>query len=163
MRYVTVRTALAAALCAAACGPTVDVGSGVRVDGISTGWLDAGITNGLNKLVPAVSFSLTNVSPEVLPLLQVNAVFRRAGQESEWGARFASAAGPKGLAPGHSTATLMLSSDLGYTGSESRAEMLKNARFVDVDVDLYCKYSSTQWVKLGRYAVRRQMVAAVPR
>ena len=152
-----------ASICGSACGgPTVDLTSGLRIADVSTGWLDAGRANGLNKLVPTVSFTLTNVSGAVLPLLQVNAVFRRAGQESEWGARFATAADPKGLVAGASTRKLTLSSDLGYTGADPRDEMLRNAQFVDVDVDLFCKYSATQWVRLGRYPVRRQLVAAVP-
>jgi hypothetical protein len=151
--------AVGSILASSACGPSVDLVAGLRVDGLSTGWVDAGAANGLNKLVPTVSLSLTNISAETLPLLQVNAVFRRAGQETEWGARFASAADPKGLAPGQSTRLLMLSSDLGYTGADSREAMLRHAQFVDTDVDVFAKYGSTQWVRLGRFPIQRQLLA----
>jgi hypothetical protein len=143
------------------CGPSVDLVTGLRVEGVSTGWLEGGASGGLNKLVPTVSFSLTNVSGEPLPLLQVNAVFRRAGEAAEWGARFAAAADPKGLQPGASTRVLMLSSDLGYTGADPRDVMLRNSRFVDADVDLFAKYRSTQWVRLGRFPVQRQLLVSL--
>ena len=153
---------LVTTLCGASCGRSIDLATGLRVDGLATGWLDAGLAQGLNKLVPAVSFALTNVSPETLPLLQVNAVFRRAGQTGEWGARFATAHS-QGLAPGASTQTLTLASDLGYTGADPRDAMLHNTQFVDADVDLFAKYSSTQWVRLGTFRVHRQLIAALPR
>jgi hypothetical protein len=146
-----------------ACGPSVDLVGGLRVEGVASGWRDAGVKDGLNKLVPTVSFALTNVSGEKLPLLQVNAVFRRAGEETEWGARYAPAADPKGLGPGESTRVLILSSDLGYTGSDAWDDMLRNSRFVDVDVDIFAKYGSTNWVRIGRFPVQRQLMAAVLR
>jgi hypothetical protein len=152
--------ALALLVAASACGPSLDVAAALRVEKVSTGWADAGSTNGLNKLVPTVSLTLTNVSAETLPLVQVNAVFRRAGEEGEWGARFAPAADPKGLPPGQTTRLLMLSSDLGYTGTDPREDMLRHSQFVDTDVDVFAKYGSAQWVKLGRYPVQRQLIAS---
>ena len=146
----------------AGCGPSVDLVAGLRVEGVASGWQSAGVQTGLNKLVPSVSFTLKNVSGETLPLLQVNAVFRRSGEEnSEWGARFSPAADSKGLGPGESTQVLMLSSDLGYTGSDAWEDMLRNTKFVDVDVDVFAKYGSAQWVRLGRFPVQRQLMAAV--
>ena len=158
----TIWTALPVVLmvAAAACRRTVDLVAGLRVDDISTGWVDAGPANGLNKLVPTVSFTLKNVSQDTLPLLQVNAVFRRTGESNtEWGARFAPVAGPQGLGPGESTRPLMLSSDLGYTGEDAPADILRNSHFVDSDVDVFAKYGSTQWVRLGRFPVSRQLLA----
>jgi len=158
-RHIWLGFALASLL-ASGCGTSIDLRQALRVDGVSTGWLNAGSSGGLNKLVPTVSFTLTNISGEPLPLLQVNAVFRRAGEEVEWGARFASAPDRKGLAPGQTTGVLVLASDLGYTGKDSYATMLRHAQFVDTDVDLFAKYSSTQWVRLGRFPVERQLLAS---
>lgn len=45
-----------------ACGSNIDLSTALQIDGVSTGWLDAGIVDGKNKLVPAVSFKLKNVS-----------------------------------------------------------------------------------------------------
>jgi hypothetical protein len=158
-RFIFACVVLSSAAAAIGCRPTVDLAAGLRVNDVATGWVDAGPANGVNKLVPTVSFALTNVSGETLQLLQVNAVFRRAGGQMEWGARFASAADPKGLAPGETTRVLMLSSDLGYTGADPHEAMLRNSRFVDTDVDVFAKYGSSQWVRLGRFPVQRQLMA----
>ena len=36
--------------------------------------------------------------------------------------------------------------------------MLKNSQFVDAKVDLFVKYGSTQWVKIGEYPIARQLI-----
>ena len=145
------------------CGPSVDLLTGLRLDEVTTGWLDAGSSNGRHKLVPAVSLALKNQSSAPLPLLQVNAVFRRKGESGEWGTRFAPATGTSGLAPGASTRTLLLASDLGYTGTDPREALLHHALFVDADVDVFAKYNSTQWVRVGRFPIERRLLSAVPR
>src|SRR5437762_9581572 len=50
-------------LLAAGCGgPAVDLKQGLKIDIVDTGWFDAGIVEGKNKLVPTVSFTVKNVS-----------------------------------------------------------------------------------------------------
>jgi hypothetical protein len=54
---------------------------------------------------------------------------------------------------------LTVKSPLGYTGSDqSRQEMLQNSHFVDAKVELFAKYGSTQWARLGSYPIARQLV-----
>ena len=145
-------------VCAGACGPSVDLTKGVEVEALSTGWFDAGVVDGKNKVVPAVSFKLKNVSDQPLETLQVNAVFRRASQDEEWGSGFRTVAGPGGLAPGAATDTVTIKADLGYTGTDSREAMLRHSQFVDAKVDLFAKYGSTQWARIGEFPITRQMV-----
>jgi hypothetical protein len=150
---------VAAALAAAACSPSVDLTKGLQITIINTGWYDVGIVNGQNKLVPSVTFSMKNVSDQKLSTLQVNAIFRRVTENDEWGSGFLTAAGSDGLAPGASAAALTVKSPLGYTGSdESRQEMLQNSHFVDAKVELFAKYGSTQWARLGTYPIQRQLL-----
>ena len=52
----------AAVVSAAACGPAVDLTKGLEVAIVSSGWYDAGIVNGQNKLVPSITFTVTNAS-----------------------------------------------------------------------------------------------------
>ena len=147
------------ALVCAGCGPDIDLTKGLQVEIVSTGWFDAGIINGKNKLVPTVSFTLKNVSDRTLSTLQVNARFSRVNESEEWGNGFVTAAGSEGLAPGATSATLTLKSQLGYTGSDqSRTEMLQNTRFVDAKVELTAKYASTQWKHLGAYPIARRLI-----
>ena len=142
----------------AACGPTVDLTKGLQTLDVSSGWFDAGIVNGQNKLVPVVSFKLKNVSGQKLVSLQINGLFRRVAEKDEWGSGFITAAGSEGLAPGATTPTLTIKSQLGYTGTEARQEMLRNSHFVDTRVELAAKYGSTQWTRIGDFPVARVLI-----
>src|SRR5919204_6033455 len=99
MRRLALSILLAAA-CAACGGPTVDLSKNLEVVDYSSGWHDEGIIDGQNKLVPMSTFRLKNNSNETLPVLQVNAVFRRPNEQQELGAAFVPVASSAGLAPG---------------------------------------------------------------
>lgn len=156
--FTTALASVLTACLAAGCGRTVDLSTSLQLHAISSGWLDAGIVDGKRKIVPTLSFTVKNRSGKTLPLLQVNALFGRVGDEDEWGSSYLAAAGREGLAPG-ATSALTATSQLGYTGFDSRAEMLANSQFVDARVDLFAKYGSTQWTHLGRYKVDRSLLA----
>src|SRR5690242_13581531 len=83
-----------------ACGPEVDVTKALAVSVVNSGWYDAGIVNGQNKLVPAVTITIKNNSDQTLGLLQVNSLFRQVNATEEWGSAFLTAAGSEGLEPG---------------------------------------------------------------
>ena len=68
------------------------------------------------------------------------------------------AAGSDGLDPGATTAALTVRSPLGYTGTDSREQMLQNKQFVDAKVDLFAKYGSAQWKKVGEYPITRRLL-----
>jgi hypothetical protein len=142
----------------AACGPTVDLSSNLEVLDVSTGWHDAGIVQGNNKLVPSVTFKLKNNSDQRLVVLQVNALFRRVTEPDEWGSDFRTVVGSEGLEPDATSDELTLKSNLGYTGTEARAEMLKNSQFVDAKVELFAKYGSTQWARIGEFPITRELI-----
>lgn len=150
---------LVALLVCAGCGPAVDLSKGLQVLNVSTGWYDAGLVNGQNKLVPAISFQVKNVSDQTLTTLQVNALFRRVTEKDEWGSGFLTVVGSAGLAPGATSQALSIRSQLGYTGTDqSRDEMLRNSHFVDAEVELFAKYGSTQWTRIGEYPVTRRLL-----
>ena len=159
MRALVRLLPLVAFLSCAGCGPAVDLTKGLQVTIVGTGWYDLGIVNGQNKLVPSVTFTLKNVSEKTLSTLQVNALFRRVTENDEWGSGFLTAAGSDGLAAGASTQPMTIKSPLGYTGSDPRQEMLQNSHFVDAKVELFAKYGSTQWTRVGSYPVARQLLA----
>jgi hypothetical protein len=146
-------------LVSAGCGPPVDLTKGLQVLDVASGWFDAGIVDGQNKLVPTISFKLKNVSDQKLTTLQVNALFRRVTEpKEEWGSGFLTVAGPEGLSPGQVTLTLTIKSQLGYKGSDPRDELLHNSHFVDAKVDLFAKYGSTQWKKIGEFQIDRRLI-----
>jgi hypothetical protein len=150
---------LLAAVATVSCGPTVDLTKGLQVVDVSTGWWDAGIVNGQNKLVPSVTFKFKNVSDQKLDILQANVVFRRVTEDKEWGSAFVKITGSEGLAPGATSESQTVKSQLGYTGSEPRQQMLANAQFVDAKIQIFAKYGSTQWQKVGEFAVPRTLIS----
>ena len=159
MRARTTACLFCLLLSSSGCGSTVDLTKGLQIRDVSTGWFDAGIVNGQAKLLPSISFKLKNVSDQTLPVLQVNALFRRVTEKDEWGSGFVTAAGSEGLAPGATTQLLTLKSDRGYTGSDqTRQEMLQNGHFVDAKVELSSKYGSTQWVRVGDFPITRVLI-----
>jgi hypothetical protein len=150
---------LIALVSTAACGPTVDLTKGLEVTVVNSGWYDLGIVNGQSKLVPTIIFTLRNTSDQKLVTLQINALFRRVSENTEWGSGFLTVAGSQGLAPGATSEPITVKSQLGYTGSDqSRQEMLQNSQFVDAKVEVFAKYGSTQWVKVGAFPITRQLM-----
>src|SRR5499427_1059995 len=148
-------------LAAGACAPPVDLSKNMQVLDVSTGWFDAGIVNGQNKLVPTITFKLKNLSDQTLKVLQANVLFHRVSDPNvEWGSGFLSVAGSEGLAPGATTNPLTVKSPLGYTGSDqTRQEMLQNKAFIDATVQVFAKYGSVQWVKKGEYPIERRLLS----
>ena len=150
---------LIAALLFGGCAPRVDLTTGLQIKDVGTGWFDAGIINGQNKLVPSVVFTVKNVSDQKLVALQINAVFRRVTEKDEWGAGFLMVSGSEGLAPGAEAPRLTIRSQLGYTGSDqTREDMLKNSHFVDAEVELFAKYASEQWKRVAESVISRRLL-----
>ncbi|HEY7170075.1 MAG TPA: hypothetical protein VH417_04460 [Vicinamibacterales bacterium] len=144
----------------AGCDKPVDLTKALQIEEVSSGWHDAGMVEGKNKLVPVVTFKVKNVSDQALNVLQMNVLFRRVSEEAtEWGSGFVTVAGSSGLKAGASSDPLTVTSQLGYTGTEARAEMMQNSQFVDAKVQLFAKYASTQWVKIGEYPVTRTLLS----
>jgi hypothetical protein len=125
---------------------------------VKTGWFDAGVENGMNKLVPTITLALKNVGPEPVSNVQLNAVIRRVGETEEWGGAYRKVIGNDGIAPGSTTKPILLQSTLGYTGTEPRAQMLKNSQFVDARVQVFAKHGGNQWVKLGEWQIARELI-----
>ena len=158
MRACALPLLIALVVCAG-CTPPVDLTTGLQIKDVSTGWFHAGIVNGQNKLVPTITFTVKNVSDQKLVALQINAVFRRVTEKDEWGAGFLMVSGSEGLAPGAEARMLTIRSQLGYTGSDqTREDMLKNSLFVDAEVELFAKYASEQWKRVGEYVISRRLI-----
>jgi hypothetical protein len=138
----------------------IEVEKAVQITDVQTGWYDAGIVVGLkNKLVPSISLRLHNVSQEPVNSVQLNAIFRRVGEQQEWGAHYVMAIPRRGgLAPGEKTRPIVLRSEGGYTGTQSRLNMLQNREFVDAKVEIFARRGSQNWVKLGEQQIGRELL-----
>jgi hypothetical protein len=158
-RFFPVACLAALLLGSTACSPPVDLAKNVEIVDASTGWADAGLTeDGQNKLVPFVRFKLKNNSDRALPVLQVNAMFLKLGDDKEWGSRFQAVTGSEGLSSGETSKEITLRSDHGLTGTDPRADMMKSSHFVEARVRLTAKYGSVQWVRMAEYPVTHALV-----
>lgn len=126
---------------------------------VSTGWYDAGLmVDGKNKLVPQVQLKLRNKSAAPVDGVQINAIFRRVTEKEMWGEHYGWAVRKDALAPGQATDTIVLRSQLGYTGEQPRMQILQHSGFIDAKVELYLKKGSQVWAKLGEFPIERQLI-----
>lgn len=144
-----------------ACSRSRDVASDLKIVDARTGWYDAGIVDGKNKIVPSIAFKLQNISQEEIARVQVNAVFHRINETEPWGDYYAPAIGSDGLPPSATGNELVLRGNLGYTSpDQSRAQILADRRFVDVKVEVFGKHGSNTWVKMGEFPIDRKLLTA---
>lgn len=144
------------AIAAGSCGPRVDVRQALQVTDVTTGWFDAGIVNGKNKLVPSIAFRLKNGAPQVVGSVQLNIIFV---VPPDWeDDTYLRAIGSDGLPPGGASDRFVVRAKHGYTGEQPRAEMLQNSRFQDARVRIQVKHASNQWVQLAEFPVERQLL-----
>lgn len=153
-RLSTAAALLAALAASASCGSRVDVTRALQATDVSTGWFDAGIVDGKNKLVPSITFRLRNSSDEALTL-QMNVVYMILPEKEERDDVFLQAI--RVPASGASQ-PVTVRSKYGFTGAQPRAEMLQHTRFQDFQVRLFVKHGSSQWIPIGDYPVARQLL-----
>lgn len=151
--------ALPFALLLVSCGQKVDLKQALRLTDVSTGWFDAGIVEGRNKLVPSVTFRLQKTGDVNVRSVSLNVAFKKlTGQtEEESDEVFVQKVD---FAEGTQTAPLTIRAEHGYTGEppQSRAEMLKNSQFQDFRAVIFVKYGSAQWVEMARLDIQRQLL-----
>jgi hypothetical protein len=143
----------------AGCGPsTIDVASTIKVDDLTTGWFDVGVTNGMNKLVPSASYTVSNTSASALGPLHVYSVFRFKGEPEELGSALIMLRGQDALGPHATSKALTVRGNWGFSGQQPRAQMLMHKDFKEATVQIFAKYGAGQFVKLTEQQVKRQLL-----
>jgi hypothetical protein len=142
----------------AACGPEVDVAKALELNVVNSGWFDAGIVNGRNKIVPFARFRLRKQAPVDLTRVAINALFRAAdGKESELDNDVFV---QRVDLPDVESPPISIRAENGYTAEppQSRADMLKHSQFRDMRVQILVKQGSAQWTDLGWVDIKRQLI-----
>ena len=142
-------------------GQAAPLDQSARIDEVVTGWFDAGATeDGKTKIVPSISLKLTNTGSEPIGGVQLNCIFRRVGDPEEWSTALVRAVDrQQGLAPGATSAAVVVRAPQGYTGPMSRTQLLENRLFIDARVEIFGKHGSAPPVKLGEFRIDRQLLA----
>lgn len=146
------------AVAATGCGPKVNLSERLEVVDVRTGWDDMGVVDGQNKIVPSIRFKFKNNSDQTLSTVQANILFKRMGEDVEWGSAFIRVAGSEGLAAGATSNAQSVSCPKGYTGTQSRAEIMASSMFVDARAIVFAKYASTGWQPVGEFPVERRLL-----
>jgi hypothetical protein len=148
--------ALTVAVACGACSKPVDLKQALQVTDISSGWFDAGVQNGLNKLVPSVTFKLKKNSDVNLSSVSLNLTYALVGSQDHTDDVFVQNVPFQG----NETAPIVVRTKWGYTAAppQTRAEMLENSHFQDMEVQIFAKQSSSQWVELQRVKIKRQLL-----
>ena len=143
------------------CSSPLDLKQTLEITDISSGWFDAGIVAGKNKLVPSVTFRVRKKTDSNVRLA-VNVVFRRlpaqgATAEEDWDEVYVQAVK---FGEDNQTAPMTVRAKTGYTGDppQTRLEMLKHSQFRDMRAHLFVKHSSSQWVELATVDVQRRLL-----
>jgi hypothetical protein len=147
---------MAAVLSAAACRQAVDLKQTVEITDISAGWFDAGIQAGKNKLVPSVTFRMKQKPDAKISSVSLNIVFRAEADQENADDVFVQRVEFKGT----ETEPITVRAKYGYTADppQSRAEMLQNSQFRDMEAQIFARQSSAQWVELQRVKIPRQLL-----
>jgi hypothetical protein len=143
-----------AVLLLAGCSEPVDLKQALEVVDVSSGWFDAGVVNGQNKIVPSVTFRVKKKADVELTSVSLNLLFKRDGEDAAYDEIFLQRVSADGADP------ITVRAETGYTADppQSRADMLKNSSFRDVTVQIFAKQTSAQWVELHRVKVPRQVL-----
>ena len=142
-----------------ACSGSVDLKQALQVVEATTGFHDAGIVDGKNRLVPSITFRVKKASADVdLTSVALTIAFRAEGDDANLDEVFLQRVP---LEADGQTAPITARSGTGYTGDppQSRADMLKNSYFRDINVKIFAKQSSSQWVELHNAKVERRLLA----
>jgi hypothetical protein len=151
---------LSATILAAGC-ESRDVQKDLSVVEVRTGWYDLGVVaDGQTKIVPSISLKLKNISQKAISGVQIDAVFRSVKEPDKIiDEHFVpGVASNASLAPGDSTAAIVLRSKWGFTGSETRSQMLQNSHFVDAHVTILGRHGRNNWIKMSEVPIDRRLL-----
>lgn len=161
-QFIGASCVVAALAVLSACTSSVDVKEAVALADVSSGWFDAGIVDGKNKIVPSVSFRLRKLPDADLNGVALNVIFRHPpaegeDTEGEWDEVYVQNAE---FAEGNQTPMLVLRTEKGYTGDppQSRMDLLQHSHFRDLRARVFARHGSTQWVEIGTIDVERQLL-----
>ena len=148
-------------LALASCSTPIDLKQSLEITDIRSGWFDAGIVAGKNKLVPSVTFRVRKKTDSTVRVA-VNVVFRRvpapgATAEEDWDEVYVQSVE---FGSDNQTKPMTVRANTGYTGDppQTRLEMLKHSQFRDMRAHVFLKHSSSQWVELATIDVQRLLL-----
>lgn len=146
---------------ATSCGSGLDLAKALVVTDVFTGYHDAGVVNGLNKLVPSITFKLRNAAADPVESVQLTVAFWEEGADGETESLLVRGIGEAGLEPGASTDPINVRGTFGYTYEGARAEMFTNSRYRGFIAKLFAKQGG-RIVPIGQLKIDPRIIPAAP-
>ncbi|MDA1307603.1 MAG: hypothetical protein O2917_10115 [Acidobacteria bacterium] len=146
----------------------VDLTTALEVAEMSSGFYDAGLTDqGLNKLVPSVTFRVKNTSGDRLTSVDLAIFFWANGRDGEENTELDDfivkivGSGSNGLDKDGVSEPVVIRSKQGYTLQDARAELFNHPAFRDVTAKLFLKRGG-KMVPFGEFEIERRLLLAAP-
>jgi hypothetical protein len=111
-----------------------------------------------NYIAPAVRFTLRNKTSHPVRAVQVQAVFRRKGEENQqWGSDWRQVTTPsKPLPPGQGQVQV-LKSDARYFSGGAPESFFQHQLFRDAKVEVFARVGASNWVRFASADVERRI------
>jgi hypothetical protein len=143
------------------CGPQPNLATDLKLIPTMSGYYDEGITpDRLNKIVPSLTFQLTNQGK--LPITNVDLVvaYWQVGADGELDSKQIRGIGNSALEPGATSEAITVRSSVGYTHEGPRADMFTNSLFKGFIVKVFAKRAG-KTTRLGEFPVEARLLPAV--
>jgi hypothetical protein len=142
-----------------ACGPRIDLTKLVVADTF-TGWYDNGVKDGLNQMVPSLTFRLENTGTVPANHVQLSISFWMDGADGEYDGREVVGIGADPVPPGGSTEPILVRAAYGFTLEQPRAELFNHSQFRDVTARILAKRDG-KIVRIGEVRIDRRLIPRV--
>jgi hypothetical protein len=144
---------------AARCGPQLDLAK-LEPTEILTGYYDDGVRDGLNRLLPSISFRLKNNDAVPASEVQLTVSFWRDGDDGEKDALEISGIGSDQVSPGNATPPILVRAKVGYTLEQPRDELFTHSQFKDFTAKIFAKRGG-KIVPIGQFRIDRRILPHV--
>ena len=141
---------------ASASGPRIDL-TALKVTDVLSGWYDVGEVDGLNKLVPSISFRLKNNGEQPVDHVQLTVSFWQNGADGESDSYEVTGIGAEEVPPGGVSKPILVRSGVGYTIDQPRAELFDHSQFVDFTAKIFAKRGG-RIVPVGEFVLERRII-----
>lgn len=142
----------------AACGPSVDLATGLEATDVLTGYYDDGLKDGWNYLKPSISFRLRNKAAEEIGPVQITVAFWQDGADGEWDSLVLQGIRAEGLKPGATTDSLVARApNVGYRLEGPRNTLFSHGQFRDVTAKLFATQAG-RIVPIGQFKLERTII-----
>ena len=141
------------------CGPQPNLATDLKFQPTLTGYADEGIVNGLNKIVPSITFQLKNEGHLPITNVDLTVSFWQVGADGETDSKVIRGIGNDALVPGATSETITVKASVGYTHEGPRVDMFTNSLFKGFIVKVFAKRAG-KTTRLGEFPVEARLLPA---